>query len=322
MDNGEWDLMAIVHSCKATTFTNPPSTFETSPPKTPITTTTTTTTTNNGIFTQNTIPSYFNDFTVIQENHPVPVTPLKSTDFIDLEKLKINFNHNNTLDIPTTISPNPTTSSLISTTTTPTSSTTIIPTYITAAPFESVYNHQLIPQQPLRQHNQLPILQPQTPITTNNIIRPQNTTPSYFNDFTVIQENNSVPISPFKQTNYIDLEKFRFNFNPLQIPTLNPNSTTITTPTIITTPTTSIPTLIPTTNIFSPNSAITIPASSTTTLLTHIPTSHFDRAYNHPSVPQQLPRHHNQLPNLQPETSSRVLPNINPQQPKCKSRKR
>ncbi|CAJ2648099.1 unnamed protein product [Trifolium pratense] len=171
----------------------------------------------------------------------------------------------------------------------------------------------------MRQHNQLPVLQPQTPITmsTNNIIPPQNTTPSYFDDFTVIQENNSVFISPFRPTNFIDLEKFRFNFNSLQIATiLNPNSTTITTLT------TSIPTIIPTTTTFSPISDTIIPASSTTTLLTHIPTSHFDRAYNHTSVSQQPPRQHNQLPNLQPETSSRILPNIYPQQPKCKSRKR
>ncbi|WJX89590.1 hypothetical protein P8452_71574 [Trifolium repens] len=433
MDDGEWDLMSIVRSCKATTVTNPNNIFEMSPPQTPITITTT----NNIIPTQNTTPSYFSDLTVIQNNNQVPVAPLKPTDFIDLEKLRINFNNNNTLPIHTTILPNPTTSSPISTTTTPITSATTIPTYITTTPFDCEYNHPSVSQQPPRQHNQLPILlPPQTPITittnnniipphnttlsylndfiaireniipippfepinfidldkfrfnfnhnntlqipatfipnsttittptiitnpttsiptvvptytttahvdctynhpsvpqqplrldnelpqnlitittNNNIIPPQNTTPSYWNDFTVIQNNNLDHIPSFKPTNFIDLEKFRFNFNhnnTLQIPTtIIPNSTTIMTPTIITTSTTSIPTIIPTTTTttFSPISTTTNPTSSTTTVLTQIPTAHFDCAYNHPSVPQQPSGQHNQLPNLQPRTSSTTI---------------
>ncbi|WJX89626.1 hypothetical protein P8452_71606 [Trifolium repens] len=395
MDDGEWDLMSIVRSCKATTFTNPNNIFEMSPPpQTPITITTT----NNIIPTQNTTPSYFSDLTVIQNNNQVPVAPLKPTDFIDLEKLRINFNnnntpfdceynhpsvspqpprhhnqlsillppktpitittnnniipphnttlsclndfiamqentipippfepinfidldkfifnlhHNNTLQIPATFIPSSTTITTPAIITNPTTSIpTIVPTYTTTAHFDCTYNHPSVPQQPLRLDNDLPqnLI---TITTTNNIIPPQNTTPFDSNDFTVIQNNNSDHIPSFKPTNFIDLEKFSFNFNhnnTPQIPTtIIPNSITIMTPTIMTTSTTSIPTIIPTTTSFSPISTATIPTSSTTTALTQIPTAHFECAYNHPSVPQQPSGKHNQLPNLQPRTSSTTI---------------
>ncbi|CAJ2666562.1 unnamed protein product [Trifolium pratense] len=57
--------------------------------------------------------------------------------------------------------------------------------------------------------------------------------------------------------------------------------------------------------------------------LTHIEMTnlHFDRTYNQPSVPQQLPRESNQLP-LVPQINSQVLSSTHPQEPQHNSRKR
>jgi hypothetical protein len=50
-------------------------------------------------------------------------------------------------------------------------------------------------------------------------------------------------------------------------------------------------------------------------------TAHFDRAYNHPPIPQQLPVESNQL-SIVPQINSQVLSNTHMQEPKHKSRKR
>jgi hypothetical protein len=53
-----------------------------------------------------------------------------------------------------------------------------------------------------------------------------------------------------------------------------------------------------------------------------ITTTHFDCAYNYPSVPQQLLREHTHQPFLLTQTRSTILPHTHPQQPKRKSRKK
>ncbi|CAL5212025.1 unnamed protein product [Lathyrus oleraceus] len=53
-----------------------------------------------------------------------------------------------------------------------------------------------------------------------------------------------------------------------------------------------------------------------------ITTAHFDLAYNHPSVSKHYARECDQLPNLQPQTSSKILSNTDPQGVLCKNRKR
>ncbi|KAL5073559.1 hypothetical protein RYX36_012543 [Vicia faba] len=90
MDNDDCDLFSILHSCNANTFQTLP------PPQNLITTSTIT---NNIISPQNTTPSYFDDFSLTQENRSVSFSPLKPTDFIELDKLKTNFNP--TIPIPT-----------------------------------------------------------------------------------------------------------------------------------------------------------------------------------------------------------------------------
>nr|XP_012567720.1 probable WRKY transcription factor 27 [Cicer arietinum] len=77
MDNDGWDLSAIVRSCKATTFTNPTTVFETPTPNT---------STNNAR------------------------SPLKPTDFIELEKLTTIINPNTTISTPTSTSTSTSTS--------------------------------------------------------------------------------------------------------------------------------------------------------------------------------------------------------------------
>jgi hypothetical protein len=96
----------------------------------------------------------------------------------------------------------------------------------------------------------------------------------------LIPENNTVPFSPHKPNDFLELEKLRIKFN---------HNTALPTPiTIILDPTTtmtlaiSIPTIIGTTTTYFPISTTTIPTSSTTTILTQIATTHFDRVCNHP----------------------------------------
>jgi len=120
MDNDDWDLFSIMHICNINTFTTPATISETLTPPQILTTTTI----NNIISPQSTTPSCYDDFTFIQENNAISFAPLKPNDFIELNKLMINSN-------PTTIIPNPASTSIqkiITTTISSPTTTTIIPT--------------------------------------------------------------------------------------------------------------------------------------------------------------------------------------------------
>ncbi|CAL5184008.1 unnamed protein product [Lathyrus oleraceus] len=138
MANVDWDLFAIVRSCKATSLTRSSTIFETSPhihstfETSPHTLTTTTT--NKIISLQNYTPSYFDDFTLSCENSPIPFSPLKSNDFLQIGTFIPNFNPTpiTPVRIPTITSPNTTISDVVTPVTTTTSFMT--PTLNTTIP--------------------------------------------------------------------------------------------------------------------------------------------------------------------------------------------
>ncbi|KAL5073549.1 hypothetical protein RYX36_012533, partial [Vicia faba] len=134
MDNDDCDLFSIVHSCKATTFTSPTTIFETLPP--PRTSTT---------------PSYFDNFSLTLENRSTCFPPLKPTDFIELDKLKINFN-STTSNLPIIFEPQQIQPNLNNQWSILKPAACI---EITTAHFDLAYNHPSISQQ-------CPILKPQT----------------------------------------------------------------------------------------------------------------------------------------------------------------
>jgi len=314
MDNDGWDLFSIVCNCKTTTFTTPATISETLTPPQILTTTI-----SNIISPQSTTSSFYDDFTFIQENNAVCFAPLKPNDFIELDKLMINSN-------PTTIIPNPASTNfpkIITTTiSSPTPSTTTTPTHIT--------------------------------ININTSVHASNRNSTFFPFPTLIEQQQMQP------NEIIEVENVMLKFNPttvIHIPTI----TTLTTPTIITpitttttfaNPTSTISTATTTPTISTPNTIMTNTSVHETNQYPcvcdfstpieqqqfhqsnnnqvfftkhvariEITTAHFDHAYNHPSSPQHTQRS-NQLPILQTQTSSRVLPNTYPQQSNLRSRKR
>jgi hypothetical protein len=172
MDNDDCYLFSIVRSCNATTFTTPTTIFEDPPP--PPIETTTTTTANNIAFPQSTTPSFFDDFTFNHEKSPFSFIPLKPNDFIDLDKLMINFNPIPTISTPATSMPKINT---ITTTSSPTSTTynipspltTTIPTHITNINTNVHAIHTPTITTPTTLHTITPIT---NTATTTNIITP------------------------------------------------------------------------------------------------------------------------------------------------------
>ncbi|CAK8531283.1 unnamed protein product [Lathyrus sativus] len=177
MDNVDWDLFAIVRSCKATSLT--PSTIFESSPQTPTTTTTTTTTTMNKVISlQNYTPSYFDDFTMSYENSPIPFSPLKSNDFLQLGRFIPNFNPNTTISAVVTpvtttttfMTPNSTFASPSILNINGTNQYSNICRFpkpapyieITTGHFDLAYNHPSVLHELQRERNQLPIQAPKT----------------------------------------------------------------------------------------------------------------------------------------------------------------
>jgi hypothetical protein len=318
MDNDDWDLFSIVRSCNTTTtFTTSATNSETLTPPQILTTTTI----SNIISSQSTTSSCYDDFTFIQENNAISFAPHKPNDFIELDKLMTNSN-------PTTIIPNPASTripKIITTTTTiiPTPSTTTTPTHITN--------------------------------NINTSVHASNRNSTFFHLPTLIEQQQ------MQRNEFTEVEDVMLKFNPttaIHIPTI----TTLTTPTIITpitttttfanpanaistltatTPTISTAnTIMTNTSVHETNQYPSVSDFSTLVEQQHIhqsnnnqvfvskhvacieiTTAHFDRAYNHPSSPQHTQRS-NQLPILETQTSSRVLPNTNQQQSNLRSRKR
>ncbi|RHN41518.1 hypothetical protein MtrunA17_Chr8g0366921 [Medicago truncatula] len=320
MENDDWDLFSIVRSCKATNF------CETATPTLPISTNTIT---NNIISPHNTMSYCFDDFTLTQENSTIPISPLKPNDYIELDKLIIRSNVTKIIPIPTT-SDIPTPS--ITTTTSPTSSTNN--TIITTPSTITIPNH----------------ITTDTITNTSSHGSDQNSTFFYFP--TLIEQQQMQP------SEFTELEKWILQFNPtttIPISTITTPNPTSSTPITFTTPTTTINTPITITTI--------IPTTTTTTTMTNYEanginqystvsnfpmlveqqqvqanqnrvsvfdsiscikttTTNFHPELNHPLVPEEPQRNHNQLPILLPQTSSTVLLSTNPKHKKFKSGKR
>ncbi|XP_058747233.1 probable WRKY transcription factor 26 [Vicia villosa] len=325
MDNDDYDLFSIFHSCNANTYTSPTTIFETLPP--PQTLTTTSIITNNIMSPQNTTPSYFDDFSLTQENRSFNFSPLKPTDFIELDKLKINFNPTtvnpvHTTTIPVTITP---TTTILATSATITTTDIPIPTHITTTTITSTINHDFDQNSNFFHFPSLISEQQMQPI---DITGPENTIPN-------INPTTIVPITTINSltTNIPTPISAAFTY-----PSLPSN---IFTPSVVTT-TPSMSTMINTnpschgTNnhpkIYNfpkhfeeqhiqQNQNIQPSALKPATCI-EITTAHFDLAYNHPSISKQYARECNQLPNLQPQISSEILPNAGPQGESSKNRKR
>jgi hypothetical protein len=118
---------------------------------------------------------------------------------------------------------------------------------------------------------------PQTSTTitsTTNIVSAQNTNTSYFNDFNITHENNTVPLFSLRPDDFVDLELLKIHSNHNS--TISTPITTMHNPIIntLTTPTTIIPTIITpahTTHIPMPSSPTTI--NTNTNFSTHIATT-------------------------------------------------
>ncbi|XP_050896942.1 uncharacterized protein LOC127103751 [Lathyrus oleraceus] len=325
MDNDDCGLFSIVHSCKANAYTSPTTILETLPP--PKILITTSTTPNNIIAPKNATPSYFDDFSLTQENRLVSFSPLKPNDFIELDKLKINFNPTTIIPAHTTTIPNiitPTTTTL-ATPTTITTTSIHVPTHISTTTITRRINHD------------------------------SNQISNLFDFPTLIREQQ------MQQIDITGPEKTKSNFNPttiIHIPSINNLTTNIPTPisSTFTNPNLS-------TNIFTPN-ATTIAPSITTMINTNtschgtnnyheiynfpnlfeqqhihrnqnnqlsalksvdcigITTAHFDLAYNHPSISKKYAKESNQLPIIQPHTGSQILSYTDPQGELSKKRKK
>jgi len=324
MENDDWDLFSIVRSCKATTNTTPATFFETATPTLPITTNTIT---NNITSPHNTTSYCFDDFTLTQENSTIPISPLKPNDFIELDKLIIRSNPTKIIPIPTT-SDIPTPS--ITTTTIPTSSTNT--TIITTPSTITIPNH----------------ITTDTITNTSSYRSDQNST--FFNFPTLIEQQQMQP------SEFTELEKWILQFNTtttIPISTITIPNPATSTPITFTTPTTTIKTpttntpIIPTTTTtmtnYEANGINQYPTVSNFPMLVEqqqvqsnlnrvsvfdsissikTTTTNFHPELNHPLVPQEPQRNHNQLPILLPQTSSTTLLNTNPKQQKFKSGKR
>jgi hypothetical protein len=315
MANNDWDLYSILPSNKVTTFTNPMTIFGASSPSQ---TSTTITSTTSIVPAQNTTTSYFNDFNLTHENSTVSLFSPMPDDFVDLELLKIRFNHNSTISTPITTMHNPTINPL----TTP---TTIIPTIITPA------HSTLIPTPscPTTINTNTNFL---THITSTSAIT--NTSVQYPNkNYTFFDYPITIDQEEMQSNEFIELEEMLSKYNSTTattttFPTTTTNAFTIPTltttiPNQTTTITTSIPPITTMTDtitsfrgtnqnaIFSDfpilinqqqiqqnhKNQVFVPYSCT-----KITTTPFDGTYNHPLVLQQPIEH--------------------PQQPKPKSRKR
>ncbi|CAK8575387.1 unnamed protein product [Lathyrus sativus] len=327
MDNNDCDLFSIVHSCKANAYTSSTTILETLPP--PQTLTTASTTTSSIISPQNTTPFYLDDFSLTQENRSVGFSPLKPTDFIELDKLKINFN-------PTTVVPAHTTTIPITVTPTTTALYTPTTTITTRIP---VPTH----------------ISTTTNTNTSTINHDSNQNSNFF-DFPTF--NRNIQMQP---TDIRGPEKIIPSFLPTTIiPTPTMNNLTTNIPISIST---NFPNLSLPTNIFISSAKTTAPSITTminTNTGSHgtnnypkmhnfpklfeqqqteqnqnnqlsalkpaacveITTAHFDLAYNHPSISKQNAREINQPPTIQPHTSSMILPNTNPQGELLKNKKK
>ncbi|CAJ2666435.1 unnamed protein product [Trifolium pratense] len=219
MQSNDWDLYSIVSSNKVTTFTNPTTNFETSSlPQT----STTITTTNNIVSPQNTTPSYFNDFNLTHENSvvPMPSSPTHTT-FILMPSSPTNIN-----------------------TTTAITDTSVQYSYQNAYPIFSEQQMQsnnwdlysIVSSNkgttftnPATIFDTSSLPKTSTTITTtNNIVSPQNTTPSYFNHFNFTNKNSAVPM-PFAPTHTTFIPMPSSPTNKTTTTTIIPTHTTTTT---------------------------------------------------------------------------------------------
>ncbi|CAK8575386.1 unnamed protein product [Lathyrus sativus] len=313
MDNDDYNLFSIVHSCKANAYTSSTTILKTFP--SPQTLTTTSTTTNNIISSQTTTPCYADDFSLTQENRSVSLSPLKPTDFIELDKLKINFN-------PTTVIPAHTTT--IPITVTPTTTTLYTPATITTT-ITNTINHD---SNQNTNFFDFPTLNRNIQMQPTDIRGPEKNIPN-FSPTTII------PIPAIYNLTTNIPTPITSNFTNPSLPT------NIFTPTAITT-TPSINSMINTnTSCYGTNNYLKIHdfpkffeqqqiqqnqnnqlSALKPAAWIEITKAHFDLAYNHPSISKQYARDSNQPPTPQPQPSSMVLPNTNLQGELCKNRKR
>ncbi|AES64915.1 hypothetical protein MtrunA17_Chr2g0293901 [Medicago truncatula] len=204
MGNDDWDLFTIVRNCNTTTFTTPATISENLTPPQILTTTTI----SNIISPQSIISSCHDGFTFIQENNAFSFAPLKPNDFIELDKLMINFN-------PTTIIPNP--------------ASTSIPKIIT-----------------------ITISSPTTTTTVTHITNNINTSVDTPNqNSTFFHFPKLIEQQQMQSNEFTEVENVMLKFNPttaIHIPTI----TTLTTPTIINPITTTTTFANPTTTIIAP----------------------------------------------------------------------